>query len=125
MPLCHRLPSEGQNLLEAQQWHQPFEDHLARHDSAHSLQGLGSTSANMAQVCSNVIMLCLYHKISMPRCPSRTILRATEPVGSVDGQIDGEQGYTCVMVTVGAGILQGQCLQQRTTTRIIACSQGQ
>ncbi len=46
----------------------------------------------------------------MPGCSSPTTLRATEPVGSVNGQIDGEQGYTCIMVTLVAGILQdGGC----------------
>ena len=57
MALCHRFPSEGQNLLEAQQRHQPLEDHTMRYDIAHSLCGLGSISA-VKEVCSNV-MLCL------------------------------------------------------------------
>lgn len=37
----------------------------------------------------------------------RTSLRATEPVGTVNGQTDGEQGYTYIMVTLAAGTLQG------------------
>jgi len=44
----------------------------------------------------------------MPGWPSCTNLRATEPCGSVDGQIDGEQGYTCIKVTLVARILQDE-----------------